>query len=303
MSKPLHVRPYPIPTRRYPPRPFAPRRLAAIAPRRPWYGAPAVIGSGLALSLTLLLILAMPWLRPCDPLAMSPADMLRPPSAQHWLGQDQFGRDVLCRTVYGARRSVPVGLLAVGMACLPGVVLGVLAGYYEGWVRTLVGMLTDVMLAFPGLLLAGLVLAWLGPGLRQTTLAIGLIGMPRYIRMARSSVLHLRRAWFVRAAHIVGCTDGRILVRHIWPNMLGSMLVLVTMDIAWAMLQATTLSFLGLGAQPPIPEWGAMINEGRGFLRQAPWIGLSPGLLLMGLVLQINLFGDAIRKSMNHYFV
>jgi len=224
---------------------------------------------------------------------------LQGPSTTHWLGTDQFGRDVACRLLYGGRISLPVGLMAVVTALLPGLCLGLLAGYYGGWTDALIGRLADVMLALPGVLMALLIVAWLGPGLANAMLAIGLTGVPKYMRLVRSRVLQLRRAWFVRAARLVGCSDARILVRHILPNLLPSVVVLATLDVGWAILNSATLSFLGLGAQPPVPEWGAMINTGRGFLRPAPWISLVPGAMVALSVLAANVLGDGLRDALD----
>jgi peptide/nickel transport system permease protein len=189
--------------------------------------------------------------------------------------------------------------MAVFTAIVPGLFLGLLAGYYGGWVDVVIGRTTDMMLAFPGVLLALLILAWLGPGLRNAMLAIGLTGIPTYVRLTRSRAIQLRKAWYVRAAYVVGCTDARILVRHILPNLLPSVAALATLDVAWAILNAATLSFLGLGAQPPTPEWGAMVNEGRGLLRQAPWISLVPGMMIALTVLAINVLGDGLRDALD----
>jgi peptide/nickel transport system permease protein len=227
---------------------------------------------------------------------------LERPAPRHWLGADQFGRDVGCRLLYGGRISLPVGVLAVLTALLPGLLLGLLAGYYGGWVDALVGRVVDVMLALPGILLALLIVAWLGPGLGNAMLAIGLTGVPRYARLVRSRVLQLKRAWFVRAARVIGCSDTRILVRHILPNLSSSVTVLATLDLGWAILSSATLSFLGLGAQPPMPEWGAMINEGRGYLRVAPWISLAPGAMVALSVLASNLLGDGLRDALDPRF-
>jgi peptide/nickel transport system permease protein len=166
-------------------------------------------------------------------------------------------------------------------------------------VDAIIGRLTDIVLAFPGILLALLIVAWLGPGLANTMLAIGVTGIPRYLRLARSSTMQLKRRWFVRAARVVGCTDTRILMRHILPNILPAIIALATLDVAWAILNAATLSFLGLGAQPPTPEWGAMINEGRVLLRRAPWISLAPGAMMTWTVLGINLLGDGLRDALD----
>jgi peptide/nickel transport system permease protein len=291
---------YPIPTRRHPPRARIyggpvplPRR------RRPWYGYPRCLAGLIFILLILILSFVLPGVGRCEPLIMDVAARLQGPSLRHWLGTDQFGRDVWCRAVYGTRVSLPIGVLAVFAAVLPGLCLGMLAGYYGGWVDVVVGRLADMMLAFPGILLALLILAWLGPGLGNVMLAIGLTGIPNYVRLTRSRAIQVRRAWFVRAAYVIGCTDARILTRHMLPNILPSVAALATLDIGWAILNAATLSFLGLGAQPPTPEWGAMINEGRGFLRQAPWISLVPGAMVALTVLAVNLLGDGLRDALD----
>jgi peptide/nickel transport system permease protein len=289
------VRQFPIPTRKYPPRHLFP----APTRRRSWYARPRCI-AGLAILISIgALTFGLPFLVSCQPLSMDIDARLQGPSAQHWMGTDQFGRDVFCRVLYGGRISVPIGAIAVLVAVVPGLCLGLLAGYYGGWVDVVIGRLADMMLAFPGLLLALLIVAWLGPGLGNTMLAIGLMGIPTYVRLARSRAIQLRRAWFVRAAYVVGCTDARILARHILPNLLPTIAALATLDVAWAILNAATLSFLGLGAQPPTPEWGAMINEGRGLLRQAPWISLAPGAMIALTVLAINTLGDGLRDALD----
>lgn len=224
---------------------------------------------------------------------------LQNPSPRHWLGTDQFGRDVCSRAFYGGRISLPIGIVAVLTATLPGLWLGLLAGYYGRWADAVIGPLTDVMLAFPGILLALLVVAWLGPGLGNAMLAVGLTSIPNYVRLARSSTIQVKRTWFVRAARVVGCTNTRILTHHVLPNIVAPVIALATQNVAWAILNAAMLSFLGLGAQPPTPEWGAMINEGRGFLRQAPWISLAPGVMMIWTVLAVNLLGDGLRDAMD----
>jgi peptide/nickel transport system permease protein len=295
MLRATRVRRYPIPTRRYPPAEHIPAPTRAL----PWQRTPAVIVGMFVLLFVLAFSLVLPAVRRCQPLDMDVSARLEGPTASHWLGTDQFGRDVFCRAAYGGRISLPVGVIAVTTALLPGVVLGLLAGYWGGWVDAIVGRLVDVTLAFPGILLTLLVVAWLGPGLANAMVAIGVTGIPTYVRLSRSSTLQIRKAWFVRAAYTVGVPDLRILTHHVLPNVLPTVVALATLDVAWAILNAATLSFLGLGASPPSPEWGAMINEGRGFLRQAPWISLAPGALLALTVLGINLLGDGLREALD----
>ena len=295
MAKTGRIRRFPLPTRRHPPR----RPIPVPARRGPWYGMPGCLAGMGVIAAILACSFVLPEVRPCDPLQMDLDARLQGPSSTHWLGTDQFGRDVLCRVLYGGRVSLPIGVLAVITSLLPGLCLGLVGGYYDGWTDVVVGRLADMMLAFPGILMALLIVTWLGPGLGNAMLAIGLMGIPTYMRLTRSRTLQIRKAWYVRAAYVVGCTDARILVRHILPNLLPSVAALATLDVAWAILNAATLSFLGLGAQPPTPEWGAMINEGRGFLRQAPWISLAPGAMIALTVLSINVVGDGLRDALD----
>ena len=295
MAKSSPIRSYPIPTRRHPPY----RPIPVLPKRRAWYRMPDAIAGLILLSIVVCFSLLGPTLTGCDAYEMHVESRLAAPSIAHWLGTDQFGRDVLCRTFHGGRVSLPVGALAVVAAALPGFWLGLIAGYRGGWVDTVIGRFTDMLLAFPSILLALLVVAWLGAGIGNAMLAIGVAGMPRYVRVARANAARLERAWFVRAARIVGCSDARILTRHIMPNVLPTIIALATLDVAWAILNGAALSFLGLGAQPPTAEWGAMIDQGRGFLRQAPWISLAPGTMMTLTVLAINLLGDGLRDALD----
>jgi ABC-type dipeptide/oligopeptide/nickel transport system permease subunit len=259
-----------------------------------------------AVSLVVLAVIAAgtllaPWLTPYDPLAMDYESRLLAPSFTHPFGTDLFGRDVLSRVLHGARISLSVGLLAALLAALPGLLLGLLSGYYGGWFDRVVMRLTDLALSFPSLILALGIVAILDPGLVNVTIAVGVAGIPGYVRLVRGSVLCVKEALYVEAAQAIGCRDRRIILRHILPNILASVLVLATMDVAWAILRATSLSFLGLGAQPPTPEWGAMIDEGRELLRRAPWVSLAPSAVMMLAVLSLNLAGDALQDVMDPY--
>ncbi len=225
---------------------------------------------------------------------MDAESQLLAPSLSHPFGTDLFGRDVLTRVLYGGRISLSVGVLAALLSALPGLLLGLFSGYYEGVFDQVVMRLTDVALAFPSLILSLGIVAILEPGLVNVTIAVGLAGIPGYVRLVRGNVLSAKQDLYVEAARAIGCTNRRIIFRHILPNISTSILVLVTMDVAWAILRATSLSFLGLGAQPPTAEWGAMIDAGREFLRRAPWVSLAPSGAMMLSVLSINLFGDAL---------
>ncbi len=260
----------------------------------------AMVGS-LGLTLLVALALGASILASYHPLAMRLEDQLQPPSRAHWLGTDLFGRDVFARLLYGGRISLRVGVVSVGIALLPGLIMGLLAGYYGRTLDVVLMRLTDVMLAFPGLLLALAIVALLGPGLANAMIAIGLAGVPRYARLVRGSVLTVRHAAFVEAAVATGCKNARIIGRHILPNILGPVVALTTLDIGLAILNASGLSFLGLGAQPPTPEWGLMLSEGRGYLLQAPWMTLAPGFMIFLTVLTINFVGDSMRDALDPF--
>jgi len=266
------------------------------------YSMAGVVGLAVLGVIALSMVLA-PWLTPYDPLAMDYEEQLLPPSSAHIFGTDLFGRDVFTRVLYGSRISLSVGILAALLAALPGLILGLLSGYYGGPFDQLVMRLTDVVLAFPSLILSLGIVAILEPGLVNVTIAVGLAGIPGYVRLVRGNVLSVKEALYVEAAQAIGCRHHRILFRHILPNISASVLVLVTMDVAWAILRATSLSFLGLGAQPPTPEWGAMIDEGRELLRRAPWVSLTPSAVMMLAVLSINLVGDALRDALDPHTV
>jgi peptide/nickel transport system permease protein len=286
---------FPIPTRKTIPRREIPPLITRRQLRR---NKGALLSFAFVVVLTAAAILA-PALAPYDPLAVAVEEQLLPPSSKHWAGTDLFGRDIFSRLLFGARVSLLVGVVAVAIASVPGLILGLIAGYNGRWIDGLIMRVMDIMLAFPGILLALSIVALLGPGLSNAMIAVGIAGIPSYTRLVRSSVLVTKRKQFVRAALAVGCRSWRIVFRHILPNIYAPVLVLATLDMAWAILSASSLSFLGLGVQPPAPEWGAMLNEGRGYLRQAPWITAAPGLAIMLTVLSINLLGDGLRDALD----
>jgi len=288
---------YPIPTRKTVPRhEYAPP--PGLEPRRLTTNPVALTALAFLLMLGLAAA-AAPWLTPYDPLDMPPGQRFLPPGLDHLAGTDLFGRDVAARLLYGGRLSLGIGVLAVLIAALPGMALGLVAGYYGRWADRLTGWLVNVMLSFPGILLALAIVAALGPGIANVVVAVGIAGIPNYTRLVRGQVLSARRQAYVRAAVTVGCTDLRILLRHILPNVFGPIIVLATLDVGWAILNASALSFLGLGVQPPTPEWGAMLNEGRGYLRDAPWVTAAPGLAIALTALAVNLVGDALRDALD----
>jgi peptide/nickel transport system permease protein len=242
---------------------------------------------------------AAPVLAPHDPIRLNVAASLEPPGARYWLGTDQFGRDVLSRIIYGARVSVAMGLVAVTISVVVGSVLGLLSGYYRGTVDLLVMRLVDVMLAFPGILLALVIIAVLGPNLWSAMVAVGISGMPLFIRVVRGSTLATREFQYVEAARATGGGDRRIVLRHVLPNILTPVLVLVTLGIPNAIVAGAALSFLGLGVKPPTPDWGDMLSRGRAFMNTAWWLSTFPGLAIVVIVLAINRFGDGLRDALD----
>jgi peptide/nickel transport system permease protein len=281
-------RPHPIPTL---------RRIQISRPRA-LHQNPAAWAGGALLLIVVGLSLAAPGLAPYDPIATAPADQLLPPSLVHPAGTDLFGRDVWSRLLWGGRLSLGAGVLAVTLAVLPGSLLGLLAGYAGGRLDSLLMRIVDVLLAFPSLLLALTIVALLGPGLASAVLAVGLAGIPRFARLVRAGAQRVRSEPFIEAAYVIGCRSGRILLRHMAPNVQGIIIPLSSLELGYALLNISALSFLGLGAQPPTPEWGAMLAEGRALLRHAPWIATAPGLAITLSVLAFNLLGDALRDTL-----
>ncbi len=247
----------------------------------------------------IIVALSAEWIAPYDPLEQVVSEALKPPSGQHWLGTDDVGRDILSRIIHGSQISLRVGLISVSIAGIVGVLLGISTGFYGGWFDDGVMRLIDVLLAFPGILLALTIIAILGPGLFNVMIAVGIGSIPSYTRVARGSALSVRTRDYVTSARVIGCSDARIMLRYILPNVLPVVLVLATLGVAGAILTASGLSFLGLGAQPPTPEWGAMLTTGRTYLRQAWWFATFPGLAIMITVLCINLFGDGLRDALD----
>ena len=243
--------------------------------------------------------LLAPVLAPGDPIALKLGSRLRPPSAEHWFGTDDLGRDVLSRVIYGSRVSLQVGALVVAIAGTFGFVLGATTGYVRGIFDDVVMRVMDIILAFPALILAMAIASFLGPDLTNTMLAISVVHIPKYTRLARSEALVLREALFVQAARASGASGTRIVLRHIMPNALSSMLVVATLDFGLVILTAASLGFLGLGAQPPTPEWGLMVADGRKFLLDAPWFSTFPGLTIMLVVVAANVVGDGLRDLLD----
>ena len=250
--------------------------------------------------LLLLLIAAVgaPFIAPYNPLRQDLAKDLIGSSADHLLGTDKLGRDILSRTIYGARISLAVGFATVALSLTIGLIVGSLAGYCGGWVDLLLMRLVDILLAFPGILLAIAFTAVLGPGLDHVVLALCLIGWTSYARLVRGEILALREREFVQAARALGGGPGRVVVRHLLPNLLAPLVIQATFGLAAAIIAEGSLSFLGLGVEPPTPSWGSMLNDGRQFLLVAPHLTTYPGLAIMITVFALNLLGDGLQDRL-----
>jgi len=255
------------------------------------------IGSAI-LAVLLGVALLAPHIAPHNPSRQNLEQDLMGPSREHPLGTDKLGRDILSRTVYGARVSLLVGTSTVAVSLLIGVVVGSVSGYFGGWLDQLIMRLVDILMAFPGILLAIAFTAALGPGLDHVVVALCLIGWTGYARLVRAEILAMRAREFIQAAQALGGRPGRIIFRHMLPNLLAPLLIQATFGMAAAIIAEGSLSFLGLGAQPPTPSWGSMLNEGRQFLLVAPHLTTFPGLAIMLTVLGLNLVGDGLRDRL-----
>lgn len=259
----------------------------------------ALLGAAFLIAVALISLLA-PFISPYDPIETNLSQRLLPPgSPGHALGTDDLGRDVLSRLIWGGRVSLLVGFAAVLWAMLFGVVVGLVAGFYGGWLDSLAMRIIDILMAFPAILLAIAIVASLGPGLFNTMMAVAIVGIPYYARIVRGSVLSLRGQDFVHAARVVGASNWRIISRHILPNSLAPLIVAATLDVGWMIMAAAGMSFLGLGAQPPMAEWGVMLSEGRKFIRNAPHVSIFPGSAIFLVVLALNLLGDGLRDALD----
>jgi peptide/nickel transport system permease protein len=240
-----------------------------------------------------------PLIAPYDPYKTDLMDVLMPPSPEHWFGTDELGRDLLSRILYGARISLAEGLLSVAMAMAIGVPIGLVSGYAGGSVDAVMMRIIDVLLAFPGVLLAIVIISILGPGLTNAIIAVAVYTVPIFARLARASTLVTKDEPYVEAARAAGISDLRILTRHIFPNISATLFVMMTLRIAIAILTAASLSFLGLGAQAPLPEWGAMLSNSRNAMLIAPHVAIFPGLAIILLVFGLNLFQDGLRQVLD----
>lgn len=256
-----------------------------------------VFGSSIAILLLLVAIFA-PWFTG-NPLKQDTAKRLEAPNSEHWLGTDQLGRDVMSRVLYGARISLRVGLVVTTLSLLVGGVIGLLAGLMGGLWDDILMRITDIFLAFPGLILAMAISAALGPNLTNVMIAVAAVSWPSYARLLRAQVLSIKNLEFVDAARALGAGRARIAWQHLLPNSLAPLLVQASFDIGSAILTAAGLSFIGFGAQPPTPEWGAMVSETRNFINEAPWASSSPAIAILLTVLAFNLLGDGIRDVLD----
>ncbi len=267
--------------------------------RRRLFKRKAAVAGLIVITAFVLLALLAPLIVHYDPIATSWSLVRKAPSAQHWFGTDELGRDILSRVVYGARASLLAGLISVAIALGIGVPLGLLAGYRGGFTDALISRITDAMLACPFLILAIALAAFLGPSLGNAMIAIGISATPIFIRLTRGQVLSVKAEDYVEAARALGNPPWRIALAHILPNILPALLVQATLSIAAAIIAEAALSFLGLGQQPPAPSWGSMLNAAQRFLTQAPWMAIWPGFAIFLVVLSLNLLGDGLRDALD----
>jgi peptide/nickel transport system permease protein len=243
--------------------------------------------------------LAAPLISPYDPIKTNQRLSLTPPSAEHFMGTDRFGRDIFSRVLWAGQSSLPIGIVSVLIGVVFGVSVGLAAGYYGGWFDAVSMRIVDLLLAFPGILLALAIIAILGGSLINLMIAVGISSIPDYVRITRGTVLSVKQREFVVAARVVGCRGPSIILRHILPNAVAPLIVLATLGMAGAIITGSALSFLGLGIKPPTPEWGNMLAEGREFLEHAAWVAFFPGAAIMLTVLSINLLGDGLRDTLD----
>jgi peptide/nickel transport system permease protein len=277
------------------PKPRTPARLAVSRFLR----RPAAVAGLIVIVIFVAAAILAPLLAPYDPIATSWSAIRKAPSAAHWMGTDENGRDVLSRVLFGARASLLAGVVAVAIAAGIGVPAGLLAGFTGGWIDALLSRIVDAMLACPFLILAIALTAFLGPDLANAMIAIGVSTAPRFMRVARAATLEVGSADYVQAAWSLGARNLRVAVRHIAPNIVPPLLVQASLSLAAAIIAEASLSFLGLGQQPPSPSWGSMLNTAQRFLTQAPWLAIFPGVAIFLCVLSFNLVGDGLRDALD----
>ena len=240
-----------------------------------------------------------PIVAPFDPTGVHPSDFLKAPGGSYLFGTDNFGRDILSRLLYGARISFEVGVIAVGIAALIGVTIGLISGYFGGWVDNILSLFMDMLFAFPTILLAIAIMTTLGNSLANVMIAIGLVNAPTFMKVVRGSVLSVRNTTYVESAIASGASTPRIISRHIFPNITAPLIVHSSLNFAFAVLSEASLAYLGLGNRPPSPSWGSMVSESYGFLQQAPWAAIFPGVAIALVVLGFNLLGDGLRDALD----
>jgi peptide/nickel transport system permease protein len=260
---------------------------------------PTAMAGGLIVLLFIAIAIAAPLLAPYEPNVSSWLTVRKPPTAAHWMGTDDVGRDVMSRLIHGSRASLSAGIISVAIAMLIGVPMGVLAGFYGGWLDAVISRVTEAVLACPFLILAIALAAFLGPSLTNAMIAIGVSAAPIFVRLARGQVLSVKTEDYVQGARAVGCSDARIIRRYILPNIFPPLLVQSTLTIATAIIAEASLSFLGLGQQPPDPSWGSMLNTAKNFITQAPWMAIWPGVAIFIVVFGFNILGDGLRDALD----
>jgi peptide/nickel transport system permease protein len=271
-----------------------------VRTRRPaWRRSPLTVAGLVLVAVLAFTALFAPLLAPADPLKQTLSNRLKPPSAEHWMGTDQLGRDILSRMIYGARISLLIGLVVVVLAAGVGIFVGLVAGYAGGWLDEGLMRITDVFFAFPALILAMAISGALGPSLTNAMIAIAIVSWPVYARLVRGQVLTLRQLEYVDASRSLGASPGRIMWQHILPNSLSPLLVQASFDMGAAILAAAGLSFIGFGTQPPTPEWGIMVSDGRNYIATHSWLSLYPGLAILLTVAAFNLIGDGLRDALD----
>ena len=259
-----------------------------------------IIIYGSVLAVLVVLSLFAPYFAPYDPILIS-MEGRKSPNVDHIFGTDRLGRDILSRIIYGTKYSLSIGIMSVSIGLIFGTTMGVLSAYYGGLVDTIIMRFIDALLAFPGILLALVVIAVLGPGLFNVMLAVGISTVPEYARLARGKVLSVMQLEYIEAIHSIGGSNIRVILKHILPNISAPITILATLQVGNAILVGSGLSFLGMGAQPPTPEWGLMTAEGRSFMSQAWWISTFPGIAILITVISINQFGDGLREAIDPY--
>jgi peptide/nickel transport system permease protein len=258
----------------------------------------AVFGAAIVLGF-IVLALGAAWIAPQDPIATSWGAIRKAPSAEHWFGTDDIGRDVFSRVIWGTQASLLAGVVSVSISLLLGIPVGLAAGFLGGWVDALISRITDAFLACPFLILAIALAAFLGPSLTNAMIAIGVSATPVFVRLTRAQVINIKVEDYIEAARAVGNPPWRIALRHILPNIVAPLIVQSTLAIAAAVIAEASLSFLGLGQQPPAPSWGSMLNTAKNFVDNAPWMAIWPGLSIFALVLAFNLLGDGLRDALD----